>query len=147
MSTENSPGSSSQDLPGKVMENLSSVTDQAKHDLDAISQRAAEDVRTLGEEAGARVEEATEKAKSFAAEQKDLAASQISGIAAAIGRVAEELENSDQRTVGRYARDLSSGITGLGRTIENHDVDDLLGLAQDFGRKQPLAFLGTAALA
>lgn len=147
MSAQDSSGSTPQDLTGQVRGDLSGAAEQAKHDLGAIGQRAAEDVRALGDEASARVGEATEKAKSFASDQKDLAATQISGVAAAIGRVADELESSDQPAIGRYARDLASGITGLGQTIEKHDVDDLMGMAQDFGRKQPLAFLGAAALA
>jgi hypothetical protein len=35
----------------------------------------------------------------------------------------------------------------MGKTIEDRDVDDLLGMTQDFGRRQPVAFLGAAALA
>lgn len=145
-----SPGgntSTSADLQSQAKQDLGRVTDKAKHDLDAVTRRAAEDVRELSHEAGAKVGEAKEKAKSFAADQKDLAAAQISGIASAIGKVADELNGSDQQTVGRYARDLANGVASLGRTVENRDVDDLMGLAQDFGRRQPVAFLGAAALA
>lgn len=104
-------------------------------------------MRALGEEADAKVTEATESVKSFAAGQKDLAASQINGVAAAIDKVADELVRSDQQTIARYARDLASGLSSMGKTVEARDVDDLMGLAQDFGRKQPIAFLGAAALA
>lgn len=145
-----SPGgntSTSADLQSQAKHDLGRVTDQARHDLDAVSRRAAEDVRELSHEAGAKLGEAKDKAKSFASDQKDLAAAQISGIAAAIGKVADELNGSDQQTVGRYARDLSNGVARLGRTVENRDIDDLMGLAQDFGRRQPVAFLGAAALA
>lgn len=117
---------------------IDQVTGQAKHDLDAIKQRAAEDVRGLQHEAGAKIGETGEKVKSFAAEQKDLAAGQISGVAAAITKVADELDGNDQQTVGRYARGLASGLSSLGKTIEGRDVHDLMGMAQDFGRKQPV---------
>lgn len=151
MSSDNPVGSSggvsSSPIPPQAERDLSKVAETAKHDLDAISRQAAEDVKELGNQAGAKVEEAKEKAKSFAVEQKDLAAGQIGGIATAISKVADELDGSDQPVVGRYARDLASGLTNLGKTIEERDVDDLMGLAQDFGRKQPLAFLGAAALA
>lgn len=151
MSSDNPVGStggvSSSPIPAQAERDLSKVAETAQHDLEAISRQAAEDVRELGNQAGAKVEEAKEKAKSFAMEQKDFAAGQIGGIATAIGKVADELDNSEQAVVGRYARDIASGLTNLGKTIENRDVDDLMGLAQDFGRKQPLAFLGAAALA
>jgi hypothetical protein len=134
-------------LQSQVKDDLSQVTDKAKHDLDAVTQRAAQDMRDLREEAGAKIGEATDKAKSFADDQKNLAAGQITGVADAINRVAEELEGSEQGTVARYARDLASGLSSMGKTIEERNVDDLMGLAQDFGRKQPIAFLGAAALA
>lgn len=134
-------------LKTQVGHDLENATEHAKHDLDAIAQRARSDARALGEEAGAKVSEATESVKSFAADQKDLAANQINGVAAAIGKVADELDGSDQQTIARYARDLASGLSSMGRTVEDRDVDDLMGLAQEFGRKQPVAFLGAAALA
>jgi hypothetical protein len=134
-------------LQSEATHDLGKVTDKAREDLDAVTQRAVEDVRELGHQAGAKVGEATEKAKSFAADQKNLAAGQINGVAAAIAKVADELDGSDQQTVARYARDLASGLANMGKTVEDRDVDDLMGLAQDFGRKQPVAFLGAAALA
>lgn len=134
-------------LKTQASEDLGAVTDQARHDLDAIKQRAQDDVRELGQQASEKVSEATDKAKSFAADQKVLAANQINGVATAIAKVADELDNTDQSTVARYARDLASGISNFGKTVQDRDVDDLMGLAQDFGRKQPIAFLGAAALA
>lgn len=142
-----SQGGSAPELENQVKDDLGQVTEKAKHDLDAIKQRAADDVSDLREQAEAKVGEATDKAKSFASDQKELAAGQIHGVADAISKVADELDNSDQGTVARYARDLASGISSMGKTIEDRDVDDLLGMAQDFGRKQPVAFLGAAALA
>ena len=126
---------------------LGSAAETAKTELDAIAQKAAAEVSNLKQQAGAQIQDATEKAKSFASEQKDFAAGQITGVASAIDRVAEELEGNDQQMVARYARDLASGLTKFGDTVQNKDVDDLLGMAQSFGRSQPLAFLGAAALA
>ena len=135
------------ELQAQARQDLGTATDKAKHDLDSVTQRAAEDVRALEQQAGAKVGEAADKAKSFAGDQKDLAAGQISGVAAAITKVADELDGSEQPTVARYARDLAAGLSSVGKTIESRDVDDLMGMAQDFGRKQPVAFLGAAALA
>ena len=140
-------GTGSPDLQTQAGNDLSQATDQARHDLDAIRKRAAEDARQLGEQAGAKVGEATDKAKSFASDQKDFAAGQISGVATALNKVADELDGSDQQTVARYARDVASGLSRMGRTVQSRDVDDLMGMAQDFGRQQPVAFLGAAALA
>lgn len=143
-----SPGQASPDgqLKDQVSSDLGAVTDQTRHDLDAIANQAKADARKLGHEASEKLSEATDKAKGFAGDQKDLAANQINGVAAAINKVADEL-GTEQQTVARYARDLASGLSSMGKTIEERDVDDLMGLAQDFGRKQPVAFLGAAALA
>jgi hypothetical protein len=140
-------GASSSGLTGQASSDLSTVTSKAKEDLDAVTRRAADDVRDLGHQASEKLGEATNQAKSFAADQKSLAADQINGVAAAITKVADELDGSDQQTVARYARDIANSISNVGRQIESRDIDDLMGAAQDFGRKQPVAFLGAAALA
>lgn len=134
-------------LQDQANHDLSKVSSKAKEDLDAIASRAAEDVRSLGEEAKAKAGEVTEKAKSFASDQKTLAAGQINGVADALSKVADELDGSEQQTIARYARDLSKSLSSFGNQVENREIDDLMGAAQDFGRKQPLAFLGAAALA
>jgi hypothetical protein len=134
------------DLQTQASNDFGQATDQAKRDLDAVARRAAHDAREIGQQAKERVGEATEKAKSFAGDQKDLAAGQINGVAEAITKVADELDGSDQQTVARYARDLAAGLSRMGKTIESKDVDDLMGVAQDFGRRQPVAFLGAAVL-
>lgn len=141
--TQNNPS----ELESQAKNDAAELGSIAKRDLGAIKGRAAEDVRDLQHEASAKIGEAAEEAKSFAVDQKSLAAGQIGGVAAAISKVAEELDANDQQTVGRYARDLASGLSSVGKTIEDRDVDDLIGIAQDFGRKQPVAFLGAAALA
>jgi hypothetical protein len=112
-----------------------------------VAQKAADEVASLKHQAGEQIHDATDKAKTFASEQKDLAAGQISGVASAINKVADELDGGDQQMVARYARDLASGLSKFGGTVQNKNVDDLMGMAQNFGRSQPLAFLGAAALA
>lgn len=142
--TPNNPSSELRDLASRA---ISEGAAMAKNDLDTITQRATADARELGHQAQEKIGEATDKAKSFAADQKDLAATQINGVANALSKVADELEASDQQTIGRYARDLAKSLSDIGTQIETREVDDLLGAAQDFGRNQPVAFLGVAALA
>lgn len=153
MSTDDSmnmPGDASgttAPIQDRAKQDLGSATETAKRDLDAIAQKAAAEVASLKEQAGAQLHDATDKAKTFASEQKDLAAGQITGVASAINKVADELDGNDQQMVARYARDLASGLSKFGDNVQNKNVDDLMGMAQNFGRSQPLAFLGAAALA
>jgi hypothetical protein len=157
MSVDNPGASSGSSTPSPVEERAKQDMNQAmgkvQSDLDAVTQRAAEEARALQQEAKSQLEnaksqlgDATEKAKSFASEQKDFAAQQLTGVAAAISKVADELEG-EQATTARYARDLAKNIDRFGRQVEGKDVDELMGMAQQFGRSQPLAFLGAAALA
>ncbi len=144
---DGSGGMQQPNLEERAKQDFGKVTETAQHDLEAISERAAEDVAALKDRAGEELGAATDKAKSFANDQKTLAAGQIGGVAAAIDKVAKELDGSDQQTIARYARDLAAGLSRFGRDVESRDVDDLMGMAQDFGRRQPIAFLGAAALA
>jgi len=147
-SPNNSPSTQSdQDLASRLETDGSAFADSAKHDLDEIAARAAADARAIQERAGDEVAAAADKAKSFAGEQKNFVAEQINGIADAIAKVAEELDQTEQRAVGRYARDLAGGLSGLGRQVQDNDVDALMAKGQRFGQQQPLAFLGAAALA
>lgn len=131
----------------QMHDDLDAVKKTAAHDVDAIRQRAVEDVQSLKHKAEDQLDAAKEKAKSFAGEQKDLVAGQIDGVASAISKVAGELDQSEQAVISRYARDLAGGLERISGTVRDHDTDELMGMAQDFGRSQPVAFLGAAALA
>ncbi|HLV84117.1 MAG TPA: nutrient deprivation-induced protein [Devosia sp.] len=133
-------------LSERVQADREAVVDTAKRDLNDIAQQARSDVQELQRQAGEQVATATSRAKSFASDQKDFVAGQISGVAQAVSRVAGELDQSEQGTIARYARDLAGGLERLGREVEGNDVDGLMNKAQSFGRQQPLAFLGAAAL-
>ncbi|MBY4609411.1 nutrient deprivation-induced protein [Rhizobium sp. 9T] len=88
-----------------------------------------------------------DKAKAVVSEQVHFAAHQLSGIAIALEKVGAELESSDQRHVGRYARELGRSVASAARRVEGKDLREMAILAEDFGRRQPIAFLGIAALA
>jgi hypothetical protein len=144
--TQSSSGSV---LPHKVEETLrddaQSVVETAKSEFDKVAQEATAQAGDLAEQAKAQLAEVTHKAKGLATEQKDLLAGQIGGVADAMQRVATELESSDASSA-QYARMIADGATRLSDTVRDNDVDAILAMAQDFGRKQPAAFLGAAAL-
>jgi len=79
--------------------------------------------------------------------EKNLAARQLNGVGAAIEKVGSELEASDQRALGRYARQMGRSLQDYARDIEDRDLGEIAAMAEDFGRRQPLAFLGMAAIA
>ena len=135
------------------------TTDQVKDDLrtaagsigaavEDIRDEAATQADELKRAATAQMSNATEKAKSFAADKKGDAADQLEGVSSAIAKVADELgDNESTAGVAGYARELAGGIGRVSETVRDRSVDDLIGIVQDFGRRQPVAFLGAAALA
>jgi hypothetical protein len=121
------------------------LSETAKADMATISEEVSKQAAAIGEEAKAQVGELAEKAKGMASEQKDLVATQLGGVSEAIDKVAGELESQNQ-AAAQYVRMLADGASRLTSTVRDNNVDDILAMAQDFGRKQPAAFLGVAAL-
>lgn len=117
----------------------------AKEDLASLGEDVKAEASALGEEAKTQLKQAAEKAKGMASEQKELLAGQLSGVSNALGRVAGELEAEDESSA-QYVRMIADGAERLTSTVRDHDVDDLMAMAQEFGRKQPAAFIGAAAL-
>ncbi len=113
------------DLKDKVMEDISDARDTIKETADA----------------------AVDKVKETASDQTKFAARKFGGIATALEKVGSELEQSDYPDVGRYTKQIGSSVQTLAKQMEGKDFGEVATMAEDFGRKQPLAFLGIAAVA
>jgi hypothetical protein len=113
----------------------------------SLQQAVREDLNELRQFADEQTEEAKEAVSRIAEDEKNLAARQLSGVATALEKVGGELEQSDQRALGTYAKQMGSSLQGFARDIEGRSFGEIAGMAEDFGRKQPLAFLGMAAIA
>lgn len=123
----------------------SGLADTARTDLAGLGEEVSQQAAALGQEAQAQIGELADKAKGLADEQKELLASQVGGVSEALNRVAEELSGNSEASA-RYVRMMADGAQRLTSTLNDNSVDDILAIAQDFGRKQPAAFLGLAAL-
>ena len=133
------------DAQNKVLGDAGEIANTAKEAGSSIKDEAGDQLAHLKDQAGEQLTEVTNKAKSFAADQKDVAGDQLGNVAEAISKVANELQ--DQPVIAGYATDLAGGIKRVSETMKNRNVDELLAMAEDFGRTQPVAFLGAAALA
>lgn len=150
--TPTSPGSSTQDRSAgagsptpDLAADASTLVDEAKSVAGKVADEAMEQVSTIADRAKEEVGAATDKARSLAADQKDLLAAQVSGVADAMDRAASDLEANNGASA-QYARMIADNAEKLSATIRDNDVDHLLGMAQDFGRRQPALFIGAAAL-
>lgn len=132
-------------LPDTPASDASRLAETAKTDVASLGEEVSQQAAALGEEAKAQVGEIAQKAKGMASDQKDLLASQLVGVSEALDKVAGELEGEDQPSA-QYVRMVADGANRLTSTIRDNSVDDIVTMAQDFGRKQPAAFLGAAAL-
>jgi hypothetical protein len=121
------------------------IAGEAKSVLGQVSDEAGAQISQLADQAKAQVSVATDKVKGVAAEQKDLLAAQVGGVADAMQRVAADLEASGGASAP-YARMIADNAKQLSSTIRDNDVDQIMAKAQDFGRHQPVAFMGAAAL-
>ncbi|NRP21558.1 hypothetical protein LPJGGPFB_04817 [Ensifer adhaerens] len=113
------------DLKARVSEDLISASDAVKD--------------------GANV--ALDKVQETISEHTTFAARQAGAIASALKKVGEEMESTDQPEIGRYASQIGKGVEAAARKMEGRNLSEIAGMAEDFGRKQPVAFLGLAALA
>lgn len=140
-----SPENDTNDLVTTAQHDLATAGDEVKKQAAAIGDEVKQQAAALGEEAKAQVGEMAEKAKGIASEQKDLLAGHLGGVSEALQNAASELEGR-QESGAQYVRMIADGADKLTSTLRDKDVDEILAIAQDFGRKQPAAFLGVAAL-
>jgi Sec-independent protein translocase protein TatA len=140
-STDRNPSRATPDLASDA----GAIMDEAKSAAGKVVDEAKEQVENLTDRAKSELSEATEKAKSLASDQKEVLAEQVGGVAEAMGRTAADLERGGGQGA-HYARMIADNAEKLSATIRDNDVDQLLGMAQDFGRRQPALFVGAAAL-
>jgi hypothetical protein len=112
-----------------------------------LKDKVGEDVSAAKATIKEGADTAINKVRETVSEQTNFAARQVGGVAAALEKVGAELEGSEQAEIGRYARQIGRSAQSIARQMEGKDVGEIATMAEDFGRRQPLAFLGIAALA
>ena len=134
------------------------VTDRAKADAEAAASHAraaTEDVSAsarstsegVKERAHGLVDDAKERARSVAGEQKNLAADRVTGFADALRHASSDLDEQGQSLVSGVVRQAADGLEHVSGALRRNDVDDLVGSIEDFARRQPAVFIGSAVLA
>jgi predicted hydrocarbon binding protein len=129
----------------QLKEDAGAAMEAAKHEISAVKAEAEAQAGAVLEQAKTEIGKAADKAKGMASEQKEFVSHQIESVAEAVTKVAGELEANNAPTA-TYARTLADTVNSFSETIKNKDVDELFAMVEDFGRKQPVAFMGAAAL-
>jgi hypothetical protein len=111
---------------------------EAGAEVGARAEGLKETARSTIEEARTAATEKTEAAKGQAAEE-------ISRTARGLAAAADELEGSPLQQ--DLLREASEGLKQIAQAVQGKSVGELAGDLSDFGRRNPVAFLGGAALA
>lgn len=111
-----------------------------------LRQMAKDDVASVRDAAKDGLSKASAAASDAADQQKTYAADRVAGVATAIEKVGSELEG-EQPELGRMTRQMGESVQRFAEDIKGRDLGEIAGMAEDFGRRQPLAFLGIAAIA
>ena len=96
------------------------------------------------ERAGELVQRATERGREQLTDQKARAAEGLQDLAHATRRVGYDLRARDKTAVADLTDAAASQADRLGRFLRETDVNDMVRGVTEFGRSQPLLFLGGA---
>lgn len=113
---------------------IKSAADKVRADTGRAAEAVQEEIKSVGEQA-----------KGMADEQKNAVAANLDGIAGAIRHAADDLDEGSPGA--RVTREAAERMSRLAKSLKEHSVGDLIAMAEDFGRRQPVAFLGASALA
>jgi hypothetical protein len=124
------PGESGTGQGGRVTEQAKEQTQQVAHQTQQQASQAAHQAR--------------QKAKSQLATQKERAAGTLGGVAQALRQTGQQLQEQDQGSVGNYAQKAADRVERFSGYLRQRDVDQLVGEAESFARRNPVPFLGGA---
>ena len=130
-----------------VRDSIAGAADQAKASAAPViatfkdqASQAAQEAKTtvsgLAGEARARLGEMVE-------DQKNSGADQVAGLAKAAQSAANDLQKSSPQ-LARFVQSAAEGVDNVAEQIRSSDVDEVVAMLTDFGRRRPVAFFGAA---
>jgi hypothetical protein len=138
---------------------LGEVFDRIKHrtsagSIEASAAQHAPETTAQVREMGARVQneaerlsgEAKAKAQSLLHEQQHAIADQVGGFAQALHQTAQHLQEQHHDAVAQYTGQAAQSLERFSQTLRERDINAIVGQVQDFARRQPAVFIGSAAL-
>jgi hypothetical protein len=122
------------DLKGQASEFTQKATDTVKAQAGNLTDQAKEVASDAGEKLLASV-----------SDQKAAGADYVGNVANIIRRTAYEFD-SEMPQAGHYIRKAAAQLDNVSEAMRNKNMSEIVGNVQDFARKQPTAFFGTAVL-
>ncbi len=126
--------------PGQATAGETSLTDTIRDGAASGAAQAKEQARQMAHQA-------REQTAEMATQQKQLAASQLQGVAGAIRSAADNLAEHDQAMMAGYVRQAASSLDQVATNLQDRSVGELVEGVEQFARRQPAAFIGGAMMA
>jgi hypothetical protein len=132
-------GSSNHPKPAAAAEQVRATAGVVREEAAGVLSEAKAEVSDVADKA-------RERAESFAEEQKAAGAVHAEGIARAVHRAADELQDASPQLAG-YVREAGEAVSSLARNMRDRSLGNLAGDVQELARRQPVAFFGAAIFA
>ncbi|MFP5515269.1 MAG: hypothetical protein ACLGJC_19560 [Alphaproteobacteria bacterium] len=110
-------------------------------DIKKTVNRAADDAMATGRET---LGNAQGRIRSLLEQQTGRAADQLGGVANALHKAAEQLNEENGGVVADYAEQAASRVERVADMLRDATVDDIVGEVEGFARRQPEVFIGAA---
>jgi F0F1-type ATP synthase membrane subunit b/b' len=114
---------------------------KASQAVDQVQQKASQAADQVQDKAGQVADQARQQATTQLASQKERATGGLGTVAHAMRETGDHLRDQDQDTIAGYADQAADQIERLADYLRHRNVNELIGDAQDFARRQPALFL------
>lgn len=101
---------------------------------------------TMAETTTAAAEYMQSAATEQIGQQKHAASQSLRAFAQAVRKASDELKKQDQTATAQIVQQAAGGLENLSDTLAHQSLSDMVGTVRDFGRRNPLALAGGAAL-
>lgn len=130
----------------KARETVSQAQDTAASVAPETTAKAQEAGERMSHEAQRLAGEAKERGSSMLRNQQHFIASQIESIAGALHKTSQQLGTENQGALAQYTDQAAEGLERFSHSLRDQDFDTMVGQVEDFARRQPTVFIGSAAL-
>ena len=127
-------------VPDSMREDTLRAASEAKRKGAAAYEQIKEGARSLGDEA-------RERASRLAEDQKVAVGEHLEAFASAVKRAGEDLSEHDHTMAAQVVRQAANGLESLSRSVSGASFEDVVESVRNFGRSNPVAFIGGAVLA
>jgi hemerythrin-like domain-containing protein len=123
---------------------------QAQATAEAYAPQATAKARETGDYIRHKAQDLTDEAKakgsSMLRDQQHFFAAQIGSLAEALHQTAQHLGTQEQGGLAHYTDQAAAGLERFSHSLRDRDLRGFIDQVEDFARRQPIAFVGGAAL-